>query len=1233
VIGAVLLAGVVIGRLIYQNSFDVLLEHERVDLADESRLKAEAILEHIGTLRTDVLHLAGLPEVEAIIRSYDVSRSAGGGQERVDPDSGLSLEELRTKLQNKYVELCKQDGGRPYVRVQLIAAKRGGDELVRVERDPATSDFVPRTGAGDEAFDDRAYYKGTALLMPQQVYLDDIQCDADGGAVDCTARVLRAAVPLFDSRHRDAWSAGGAERQSFFGVLAISLDFQEVVRKSLDGPRFRTYLTNEYGEFLVHPQAPREFEFVVKDPSLFAAAPAGAVVAEGVPLYEERSLGEIADELRQAEPIRPRSRTDPSPLTMEERELAQKGVRFSRQFTPDDPADQLYIVRLDLRKPDGAQPAARQQWEQLGRRLKTLDDEESIAAVRELLPGARWTPLSASNTAEGRAALDRAVAELIAEFPAVVQPEPGYQVQGKTFHGHLHRLHFDPLYPRRHLGLLTAFSDEEQRAELRDTALAAMWRVALVVLAVGGAAIWFSVLLTRRLGRVTRAAEAIAQGDMNPDLAFAGGDEIGDLARGFQRMIVEVQNREAEVREREAKLQLIFEAAADGIILVDEDDRITRCNAACGKLFRCAPAELIGESVLELIVQDDQSSVTHSLHCLGSGEQSLVSLEADGRRRTGERIPLEISLSYVEFDGRSLRTFIVRDITERKQAKQVLLKEIDKATSELRQANEDLKIARDKAQELSQAKDAFLASVSHELRNPLNQVFGFCQLLELSELDDSQKEDLAKIRAASSHLLALINDILDYQKIIMGGIHLEPETFEVAQLVEEVRDGVAVQPNENANLFALDCQVNVGAMTADKRRVRQVLLNLVSNAMKFTSRGQVALRVRRQQVDGADWISMTIADTGRGMTAEEQAKLFRPFVKLSAKAGNRTGTGLGLVISQGLCKLMGGRIRVESQPGVGSRFTIELPAHTSGTSGVSVDGADGAASQASGGDEAPATVTYASPPPQAAPPPPVAVFAPGSTDSGFYRRTNRTVLVVDDDPNQREVMERYLTRCGYDVILAADGVEGIQLAQQRRPAAITLDVLMPGLDGWSVLAALKGDDRTRSIPVVITTVVPRDEAVKLRGAASVFCKPIDWESLAGALATYVDGQYDRSVLVVDDDPELRHVIRRLLERDNWTVIEAENGAEAIDLLSTVRPAVILLDLLMPVMDGFEFIGEYARHEEWLSIPIIVHTAKDLSSDEMGRLKGTVVRLLRKSESVQASIADELRQLLFGTVHS
>jgi signal transduction histidine kinase/CheY-like chemotaxis protein len=476
----------------------------------------------------------------------------------------------------------------------------------------------------------------------------------------------------------------------------------------------------------------------------------------------------------------------------------------------------------------------------------------------------------------------------------------------------------------------------------------------------------------------------------------------------------------------------------------------------------------------------------------------------------------------------------------------------------------------------SEHKSAFLASMSHELRTPLNAIIGYSEMLYETAQDEGQDEflpDLAKIRDAGRHLLGLINDILDLSKIEAGKMDLYLEEVDLAGLVEEVRAIVEPLTAANENRLEIICPAGIGTLYTDRTKLKQSLLNLLSNAGKFTHQGRVALEVRPV---GSE-ISFVVSDTGIGMTEEQQGRLFQAFSQADVSTTRRYGgTGLGLAISKHFCEMLGGSIAVESSPGQGSTFTITLP------------------------DRGRVMPTAAAPIPEGA-------------------AHALLVMVVDDDPNARDLLAATARREGYRVIEATDGESALALAREWHPDVVTLDVLMPHMDGWAVLTALKSDPELAEIPVIIVTVLEdRGIAVSL-GAAEFLTKPVDRARLAGTIRRHVYGS--GVVLVVDDEAESRVLARRHLDRLGWEAAEAVDGVGALSWLSrNARPAMILLDLLMPGMNGFAFLEEIAKHAQWRGIPIVILTAMPLGAAERELLAG-------RTREVIAKGADDLAQVL------
>ncbi|MBV9670309.1 MAG: response regulator [Acidobacteriales bacterium] len=402
-------------------------------------------------------------------------------------------------------------------------------------------------------------------------------------------------------------------------------------------------------------------------------------------------------------------------------------------------------------------------------------------------------------------------------------------------------------------------------------------------------------------------------------------------------------------------------------------------------------------------------------------------------------------------------------------------------------------------------------------------------------------------------------------------------------MLEQVMPTARPLIEKNGNRFVLEHTGELGNMHSDLTRVRQILLNLLSNAAKFTSKGTITLHIEEVPLN-PPMLRFSVIDSGVGMTEQQLGKIFEAFAQADASVTRKYGgTGLGLAISRRFADMLGGEITVRSRPGEGSTFAVTLPRRSV------------AAVQASQRASEPAE-----------------------------KPKGPCVLVIDDDDATHEMLGRLFSREGFELLSAYNGEQGIALAKSSDPVAIVLDILMPGMDGWAVLSQLKSDPKTADIPAIVASVVQERHLAISLGAADYLPKPIDRGRLVGTLSRYCSDS--GTILVVDDDATSRELLRRSACRDGWTVIEAENGREALAAIESRRPDVILLDLLMPTMDGFEFLRELRAREQGTSqhIPVIIVTSKDLTEEERQALSSSVRQIMSKGDDIGVDILGEVR---------
>ncbi|MCK9914417.1 response regulator [Microbacteriaceae bacterium K1510] len=625
-------------------------------------------------------------------------------------------------------------------------------------------------------------------------------------------------------------------------------------------------------------------------------------------------------------------------------------------------------------------------------------------------------------------------------------------------------------------------------------------------------------------------------------------------------------------------LRATLENMAQGVAMYDADHRLVTWNDRFRQYLEM-PAEFLGT---------DRTFSDYIRYLGERGEFGNADVEAELAKRLA-LLDRSHSFERVRPDGTVLEVrrdpvpgggfiAIYTDITERKK-------------TELQLRN-----AKEAAESASRIKSSFLANMSHELRTPLNAIIGYSEILLEDAIDRGDTPsigDLEKIQGAGKHLLGLINDILDLSKIEAGRMDVYLEPVFLARLIDEVKTIVDPMMKKNGNQFVVDCPSDIGALRTDQTKLKQSLINLLSNAAKFTKQGTVTLGVSRVDDDAQPRMRFEVADNGIGMTAEQMSRLFQAFTQAdSSTTRHFGGTGLGLTITKHFCAMLGGAIDVKSAPNEGSVFTIELPVQTADAGTADSDDADWA-----------------------------------ETDDDVSAEA-MTVLVVDDDAVVHDVLASTLDKKGYRLMHAKNGMEALELMRRTPPDIVTLDVMMPKIDGWSVLGIMKSDPELAHIPVIMLTIVDDKNLGFSLGASEYMTKPIDRNRLIALLRKFVPTDKQNSVLIVDDDADVRTLLKTTIEGVGMTTTEATNGQAALDWLNeNGKPSLVLLDLIMPTMDGFEFLQKVRDMPRLAGLPIVVLTAKDLTESERSFLAENTLLVLSKSAQPIGALGQALARIV------
>jgi len=664
-------------------------------------------------------------------------------------------------------------------------------------------------------------------------------------------------------------------------------------------------------------------------------------------------------------------------------------------------------------------------------------------------------------------------------------------------------------------------------------------------------------------------------------------ERTAELSTTNEQLKTEINERKLieEALERLSRqTQLILECAGEGIFGLNIEGETILVNPAAIQMLGYKVDELMGHNQHQIVHHSKKDRTPYPTE-----ECPINAALHDGKtyhrddevfwRKDGTCFAVEYMTTPIIEQEKIIGAVVTfRDITERKQAEAALL-----------EAKNTAENARTIAEAANIAKSQFLANMSHELRTPLNAIIGYSEMLreEAEDLDLSDFiPDLHRVHSAGKHLLGLINDVLDLSKIEAGKMELHLESFDLATVFKDIIS--TIQPlmeKKNNTLTVINDYDNLGKIHADMTKLRQILLNLLGNAAKFTENNLISIEVSRQTKDNEEWIHFCVADDGIGMTPGQQKKLFQPFTQADASTTRKYGgTGLGLTITKEFTEMMGGSINVISEFGHGSMFIIQLP-------------------------------TVVSEPIK-------------QSTKELLLKGDGIVLVIDDDKTIRGLFKQYLSSLGYAVAVAPGGKEGLRLAKKLRPDAILLDTKMPGIDGWKVLSELKSDSLLTDIPIIMTSVEEAQNHGTAMGATDYLLKPVRQDQLKSLFNKYRIGDKSQNlVMIVEDDMVIREVMAGMFKKEGWRVFKAENGKVALEQLNHKNPSLILLDLMMPVMDGFDFLTEMRANEQWQSIPVVILTSTHLTPEEYARLQGDVETIYQKESYNQQDLLLHIHQLI------
>jgi PAS domain S-box-containing protein len=637
------------------------------------------------------------------------------------------------------------------------------------------------------------------------------------------------------------------------------------------------------------------------------------------------------------------------------------------------------------------------------------------------------------------------------------------------------------------------------------------------------------------------------------------------IAYFFLRALIFAKGMNAALSESREQFRAVAETANDGIITADAQGRIVFFNQAAGRLFGHSPEEMIGRPLTAIMPQRFHRAHQWAFERYAAGGPAKIvgkTVELIGTRKDGGEFPIELSLADWRADNGRFFTAVVRDITDRKDFE-----------AQLRSQNQLLEAQNREIQQADRLKSEFLANMSHELRTPLNAIIGFAQLMhdgKVGPIAAVHQEYLGDILSSARHLLQLVNDVLDLAKVEAGKMDFSPEPVQLSKLIGEVRQVLQTLSARKHLKVEIEVAPAVEQLVIDPAKLKQVLYNYLSNAIKFTADG--GRIIVRGLPEDARSFRLEVEDNGIGVKAEDIEKLFIEFQQLEGGIAKRhQGTGLGLALTKKIVEAQGGQVGVQSVAGEGSLFYAVLP--------MKMEQRDDAT--------------------------PMPVSA--------RRRDGTRVLVIEDDDADRRWLVETLSEAGYSVDAVGTGSEGIRKAQAERYHAVILDLILPDLGGWEVLHSIRSGGANEHVPVIVATVIAERELVKGFVVQDFLVKPVSPDALLEALRKAgidADGG-KKKILIVDDDPQALKMAKAALQAGGYEAACYASAESGLKAAAATAFSAVVLDLIMPEVDGFEFLTRFRNLSAYKEIPVVVWTSKDLTADERNRLRNSAQSIAPK----------------------